>query len=118
MYVARRLMPVSGSPNTSTSPPVMGSNPAMIFKSVDLPQPLGPTIETNVPAAMSRLMRSRAVCVPNCLTTSLSVSARGVSPDGMRTLSSPRRGKLAGVDAVDVDLANLEPRVGYGHESL
>ena len=47
----------------------------MMFKSVDFPHPLGPTIETKVPAATSRLTPSTAVCVPNRLTTSSRTSA-------------------------------------------
>jgi hypothetical protein len=38
------------------SPPVIGSSPAIIRRSVDLPQPEGPTKTQNSPSATSRSM--------------------------------------------------------------
>ncbi|XQU70275.1 hypothetical protein OJJOAM_003006 [Cupriavidus sp. H18C1] len=46
-------MPVSGSPNTRTSPDDGASRPAPTLSKVDLPQPVGPTTETNSPGAIA-----------------------------------------------------------------
>ena len=43
---------VTGSPSTRISPVDGGSRPAIIFSSVDLPQPDGPTTTTNSPSLM------------------------------------------------------------------
>ncbi len=43
---------MQGLPNTFTSPDEGASKPAPTFSSVDLPQPVGPTTETNSPGAM------------------------------------------------------------------
>ena len=51
------------------SPPLMSSSPAISRKSVDLPQPDGPTSATNSPAAMSTLTASSAVTAPKRLVT-------------------------------------------------
>src|SRR4029453_13947027 len=111
MYEARRLMPVSSSPNTSTRPPVGGVRPAMMFKSVDFPPPLGPTTETTVPAATSSVTPSTAVCAPNRLTTSRSDSA-GVDARAMASFASPRGGKFVRVDSGGVDVGCSHFRVG------
>src|SRR5262245_60843034 len=42
-----------------TSPPVAVWKPARMFRIVDLPQPDGPTRQTNSPCCTSRLIRSR-----------------------------------------------------------
>ena len=42
--------PATGRPAICTRPEVTGRRPAMIRISVDLPQPLGPTMATNSPA--------------------------------------------------------------------
>src|SRR5471032_914899 len=49
------LGPCRTAPSMRTSPSLACSKPAMIFISVDLPQPDGPTMATNSPSAMSRL---------------------------------------------------------------
>jgi hypothetical protein len=54
-------MPASGSPNTRTWPEDGCSRPAATFSSVDLPQPVGPTTETNSPAAMRSVVAPTAV---------------------------------------------------------
>jgi hypothetical protein len=46
--------------STAIAPPVWTSSPASIRSSVDLPQPLGPTMQTNSPGAMRRSMSSSA----------------------------------------------------------
>ena len=43
---------VTGSPSTRISPVEGASRPEIIFNSVDLPQPLGPTTTKNSPASM------------------------------------------------------------------
>jgi hypothetical protein len=44
-------MPSSGVPNTDTVPLLGANRPAPTFKSVLLPQPVGPTTLTNSPGA-------------------------------------------------------------------
>ena len=61
MYPARRLMPASGCPKTLTLPADGCSRPAAMFSSVDLPQPVGPTTETNSPARMCSVVSATAV---------------------------------------------------------
>ena len=46
--------PFTGAPPTVIVPVVAGIRPDTSISIVLLPQPLGPTIETNSPAAMSR----------------------------------------------------------------
>src|SRR5437667_5210847 len=43
------LTPRTNWPSNRTSPPSGGSRPAMMLKSVDFPQPMNPTTETNSP---------------------------------------------------------------------
>src|SRR5688572_7286064 len=52
--------PVTGRPSTSTLPRVGVTRPARMPSSVDLPQPLGPTMVRNSPAGTSRSRPSRA----------------------------------------------------------
>jgi hypothetical protein len=54
-------MPLSGSPNTLTLPEEGCSRPAPTLSSVDLPQPVGPTTETNSPGAIDRSVLATAV---------------------------------------------------------
>ena len=42
---------MGGWPNTDTLPCEGASRPAAMLSSVDLPQPVGPTTDTNSPAA-------------------------------------------------------------------
>src|SRR5512140_462431 len=63
-------------PPTTMSPRVRASNPATISSSVLLPQPEGPTTETNSPASMSTLTsfnarNGRSVSWPNVFETRL-----------------------------------------------
>jgi hypothetical protein len=46
--------PLMGLPASVSVPPLMGSRPATIFSSVLLPQPEGPTTETNSPSRMAK----------------------------------------------------------------
>jgi hypothetical protein len=61
MYEARRLIPLNRSPKTQTDPELGSIRPAAMFRIVVLPQPLGPTSETNRPDATSIEMSSTAV---------------------------------------------------------
>ena len=54
-------MPASGSPNTSTVPLLGASRPAATLSSVLLPQPVGPTTETNSPAPTASVTSRTAV---------------------------------------------------------
>ena len=56
--------PVTRSPWISTSPAVTGSRPETHFRSVLLPQPLGPTTLTNSPERTSRSMPLSASTSP------------------------------------------------------
>src|SRR5262244_3407794 len=66
-----RRGPVIGVPWSFTSPRLAGSNPARIFRSVDLPQPEGPTTATNSPSATLKSMPSSARTVPRGVAYSL-----------------------------------------------
>src|SRR3954464_2688330 len=57
-------MPASASPRMRTVPDVGLSNPAATFSSVDLPQPVGPTTETNSPSAIESVTSLTAVYEP------------------------------------------------------
>jgi hypothetical protein len=57
--------PVIGAPPRRISPAVGGMKPAMMLSSVDLPQPLGPTMQMNSEAAMSKLTVSTACTRPD-----------------------------------------------------
>ena len=55
-----RRGPVTGLPASTTLPEDGGSSPAMIFSSVDLPQPLAPITEANSPSRRVRSTLSSA----------------------------------------------------------
>src|SRR5690554_783916 len=57
-------MPFKGSPNTRTCPEEGCSSPAPAFSRVDLPQPVGPTTETNSPDAMCKEVSFTATYSP------------------------------------------------------
>src|SRR6478736_3569682 len=60
--------PATGLPSTFTSPRVSLRKPPRMLSIVDLPQPDGPTIQTNSPGRMSKLMFSRTwTCCPAAL---------------------------------------------------
>ena len=60
MPTFRGIGPVTRSPSQSTVPWVGRRSPATNESSVDLPQPLGPTMATNSPSGTSRSMSSSA----------------------------------------------------------
>ena len=55
-----RRGPLIGVPRSSASPPEGGNNPARILSKVVLPQPDGPTTETNSPSPTAKSIESRA----------------------------------------------------------
>src|SRR6478672_11925203 len=57
-------MPARGFPSTRSSPELGLSSPAATLSRVDLPQPVGPTTETNSPSAMARVTSFTAVYEP------------------------------------------------------
>src|SRR5690349_22460 len=69
-------MRVTGSPWTCTVPAVAGSSPETSDRVVDLPHPVGPTIETNSPAATSRSTSRIAVKPAPSLVGNLLVAPR------------------------------------------
>jgi hypothetical protein len=72
---------VTSSPFTAIVPLLSGMRPAISRSSVDLPQPLGPTIETNSPGVASKLTWSTARTPPsNCLTASVTEIVPRASP--------------------------------------
>jgi hypothetical protein len=56
--------PFTVAPPTSMVPVVAGISPEMSISKVLLPQPLGPTIDTNSPAPIERSISSRAWTSP------------------------------------------------------
>src|SRR5688572_30061254 len=56
-----RVTPFTGLPASVTVPSVGGISPDMMLSNVDLPQPLGPTMVMNSPAATSNEMLSTAL---------------------------------------------------------
>lgn len=63
--------PRTGAPSTVTSPFVGSTNPARMCRSVDLPHPEGPTIETNSPRRASRSSPSIAVTLARRVSKTL-----------------------------------------------
>jgi hypothetical protein len=61
-----------GCPAMRSSPPVMSSSPAIIRRSVDLPQPEGPTKTTNSPCSSDRLMSRSTSTEPKDFETLIS----------------------------------------------
>ncbi len=59
--------PVTARPSTSTRPRLGGRSPAMTRRSVDLPQPDGPTMATSSPRPTARSMSRSASTVPDAV---------------------------------------------------
>ena len=62
-------------PPMAMSPPLMSSSPAIILKSVDLPQPEGPTKTTNSPSATSMFAPCTTSKLPKRFMTLVRVTA-------------------------------------------
>src|ERR1700682_4779681 len=78
-------MPVTGLPNTSTSPSLAGSSPEIRASVVDLPQPVGPTTAQNSPGSTARSRSCSAVYtlpegVRNRFVTPRSSIEKGIPP--------------------------------------
>jgi hypothetical protein len=59
-YATSPGFPFARTPSTAATPRVGTTNPAIMRRSVDLPQPLGPISATSSPAATSRSMAAIA----------------------------------------------------------
>src|SRR6266540_728886 len=72
----------TGTPSTAIRPELGSSRPAIIFSSVDLPQPLGPTSDTNSPGrTSSEIERSASIAtLPRRGVKTLSTSWRSIRP--------------------------------------
>src|SRR5438552_14570925 len=97
----------TGCPRNSTSPRVGPSNPATMLRSVDLPQPDGPSTAANSLGAILRSMPSRATSRPDRPLNSLKTprsSATGAVADGhagtgLTLERPPAQGELRGSEA-------------------
>src|SRR5580692_564160 len=87
MYPMARLIVVTGAPSYVTAPADGFSVPATRFSSVDLPQPLGPTIARNSPLRTSRFAGPMACIPPKCTFTSWNwiSTGRGTPGEGEGT---------------------------------
>src|SRR5437868_637437 len=106
-------MPTTGAPSTQAVPALGRSVPASTFSSVDLPQPLGPTMARN---SRSRTVRSRPSRArtgsPARSKSTRSPSMRTATAGGAavedvliaRTLRAFGRQKLVGRDVGPLDL--------------
>src|SRR5215467_1397865 len=72
--------PLPSIPATCVLPSAGVRRPAMTFSIVDLPQPEGPTIETNSPSLTVRLTRSRARVAPNAMLSPETETLGGTDP--------------------------------------
>src|SRR6266851_1821477 len=77
-------IPLTGVPNTSTSPSLAGSRPEIKASVVDLPQPVGPTTAQNSPGSTAISRARNAVWIP---------------PDGVRKRFVTPRSSMAGAIA-------------------
>src|ERR1043166_3524680 len=88
----RRLGPRIGRPSIRTSPRSARSNPARTLRSVDFPQPDGPTMETNSPSPTVNDMSSRADTSPSPV---------------VKLFQTPRTETLAPIDVPPADLLQI-----------
>src|SRR6476659_7606691 len=98
-------MRVSCVPNTSTSPDVGRSIPASRFRSVDLPEPLGPIKARKSPSCNSRSTLSRATTSkPSRLKRLLTLRTRTIASDIMVILFSllHREAKSLNFDSISI----------------
>src|SRR3954469_15115282 len=112
-------MPTTGAPSTHT-PPALGRRvPASTFSSVDLPQPLGPTMARNSRSRTARSSPSTARTVaPARSKSTRSPSMRTAMPGGAAvvgvltasSLRALRRQVLVRRDVGPLDLLAQQPR--------
>src|SRR3954469_21446996 len=110
-------------PRTRTRPEVAGMSPATMRKSVDLPQPLGPTTDTNSLERIAKDRSSTAMPVPKDLLKPSTSTALGTSAGSNPVLLRARdreihvRGRETRVDLErllhELDRA-LQPVLGRG----
>src|SRR3954465_396281 len=93
-------MPASGTgrrappPRTRTRPEVAGISPATMRKSVDLPQPLGPTTETNWFDGIAKDRFSTAMPVPKDLLSPSTSTALDATAGSSPVLLRARDGEI------------------------
>src|SRR5690606_32845997 len=117
----------NGWPNTCTRPEVGRSSPAAMFSRVDLPQPVGPTTETNSPGATARVasrmavydappgeMKVQVTCSSSRAGWSAPPPAWFARGSGMGVFLVGLGGELVGPDAGDVDGRAVEVRHEFG----
>ena len=108
MAMSRSLggRPLTTRSPITISPAVMCSSPASIRRSVDLPQPDGPTSTTNCPSSMSTVTPCSTSVEPNALRTSrnrtsaISLPPGSLSREPLVSLWAPRARDATRIDAV------------------
>src|SRR5205085_3579479 len=89
--------PVTTAPFTRTAPLLGVTKPPTIYRSVDLPQPDGPRIETNAPSATSSEMsRSARWLVPRAVSKLFDNRSIEIMLGTLRSSSRARQGRDAG----------------------
>src|SRR4051794_25097797 len=111
-------MPTTGAPSTQTPPALGRSVPASTLSSVDLPQPLGPTMARNSRSCTvrSRPSTARTTAPPRSKSTrspskrtALAGGASAVGVLMMPALRAFRRQVLVGRDVGPLDLLAEQP---------
>src|ERR1051326_5700310 len=118
--------PATGLPATSIAPSVVGSSPAIMLSSVLLPQPLGPTIETNSPRPIVRLTSSTACTSPwrerkrfdTPRTATAGMALAIAAPSLGSSAPSPRRGEGRGEGLSVLELRLIAPLTGLGEFTI
>src|SRR5262245_45648590 len=110
MSTPLRFGPARGVPSTSTAPASGARKPAMMFMSVVLPQPDGPTIATNSPSRTSKsrpsMTDSRPLSVANPLLTPWTwILVRITPPHALHVLEQPHGAVEREPDQADDDHA-------------
>src|SRR5207245_663719 len=103
--------PLIGAPAIVTRPWKLSINPPMMLKSVDLPQPDGPMIDTNSPSRTAKAMRSRAASEPSGVRNALARSSttRSRSNGGVAAAADGRQGEEPVSTARSSAILALEP---------
>src|SRR6266571_7581107 len=97
----REPAPLPSIAATWVLPSAGARRPAITLSMVDLPQPEGPTMETNAPSLTLRLTRSSARVTPNAMLRPETETFCGTA----RPLLLPDPQKLGGHDLVVGDIA-------------
>ena len=99
--LAPAIGPATVCPRTLIRPADGAMRPATRRSNVDLPQPLGPTMETNSFSSTSNAARSTGNRVPNVLLTSAICSATLIAGTLGRAAARGRTGPAAALHAID-----------------